>query len=1796
MNLINNRYRVIRNLKQSRIQSSYLVTDIMKNHETLELHLLNAEYIPEVLLNYYIEDFISLISLQYSNIVRVFDFGLVSVVDNKRLTNKQYFYTHEHLDNRRELLSAMGNMTWEERVEAYVLVCQAVNYLHLNGIIHGSINAENIFINENNNLSEIKLKDLATVALEKHNYIFDNMEQISYKAPETLKGEGESTSTDVYSLGMLLFKLFSCKECSNELQCPQFLDDERRTKVNELASLMTELSQEKRIKYISEVIKELNLIFNTNYLPVKKDEREKLSFNIKLIGRVDELKEIMKSYAALKEYKNREKIICFHGDTGIGKTRLLKEADHLLYLRKANVYSSFILDNSKEISNKAIIDILKKIIADCPEEILQRHEKELVKIIPELGEIKNVDFYNFQETDREKYRLISRILAFIDEFVKNQPVVFILDNVHYIDDFSLEILKLLFEKSKASNNMLFIMSYNNSKGANPKVIEAINKAKNIVNILDMELTGLNLDETGAMIQSILHLKDTPVNFASKIYEKTYGHPLFIEETIKDLVLRKILYVDEKTGKWNTKYENYDELPMPPNMQAALVNQLGGIDVSSREILKGVSIFNTGVSIEVLKGFYSGTEDIGTLLESMVNRGILCKKIEDMGFVYDFYNKILKNYIYSELEDKDKKSKHELAAFLLERQYEDEGRENKDELIYHLEKSSKREELIKYCLDNADKMLKLKIKDEAVNSLLKALSMFEENSNDHRQAELLSRIANIFYEEGNMSTATQYYERALDLAQMHKNSLKQIDILLEMANLYYNKNNVEKTLELLEITEEILKNIHYIKGYLECNRLMAAVYSLQRNYDKSYEVCLRCLPLCTEDYIKHRGFFYNLLGNIYFGTSRMEQALQNFEESRKCFERINYLPGIVTALNNIGATYSDFYQNTEKGIEYFTRMKDISEANNLLSSVILGLTNLAGIYFDTFDYELSLQYFKEALESAKRIEYESNVFYNYNYLSLVNLRLANYKEAIEYHKLAQKELEEYPEHGIEIAVYYMAGAELYFALGDKEKAKELIIMSLSYYEEDYENAQKLSCEALKCFIELSTLDHEEDYPVLKEKLLTIKNRYMQYDSRMSILIEACMILLNRGYRELAVELYNSDSDFNVEELPEALMMKGLYLKGIIEESEDKLKCLNDALEGAKKHRNKYLQCKICDTLGDYYFNAKNYFYAINYYFEASEAVKGLCNQIPRNYRIDFVKSHDLLRAPIKLWALKNNENYNKIQEIWQKELEIVTPEDIDRLFDFHAFKEILNNRFFLKSARRIYKSVLPDGIFSLEDIIENLSEDSQENLNSICKFISSFSFATKALIISEEDCKVIASSDGTTEIENIKHILEKTKQTKEPIFVSEDYSRNVLDSNMMPENIKALICMPITMKKFNYSNRNKDGRLKHKSTKHTSNIKGYLYLESERTLHNFNNKTFGRCSRLISLLGFIIEKYQLKITSSIDKLTEVLTRKALEEALAEQLDKSNNDGQVFSLIMFDLDHFKVINDKFGHQTGDNVLKEVCRVVRENIRLEDSCGRYGGEEFIIILPNVDSLEALKIADRLRIAIEGKKILGEKYPVTVSMGLSTYPSQGQWQQELVEKADQALYVAKARGRNLCQLWNQEFSGSVKVNNKLSGIVTGNVVQDSRNVLVMLELLELLKSDKYVLEKIYELLGRIVEITEAQSALLFMIKDNNVTDIYGRKALEQQWIEVKKYNKNLIQNVIKNRQGTYLIDWDDISGYDVITSTPDWHSVILVPLIRNGELVGILYLTSSVRNKEFRFDDYNFVSTLGSIVASII
>ena len=157
-------------------------------------------------------------------------------------------------------------------------------------------------------------------------------------------------------------------------------------------------------------------------------------------------------------------------------------------------------------------------------------------------------------------------------------------------------------------------------------------------------------------------------------------------------------------------------------------------------------------------------------------------------------------------------------------------------------------------------------------------------------------------------------------------------------------------------------------------------------------------------------------------------------------------------------------------------------------------------------------------------------------------------------------------------------------------------------------------------------------------------------------------------------------------------------------------------------------------------------------------------------------------------------------------------------------------------------------------------------------------------------------------------------------------------------------------------------------------------------------------------------------SIIDTLTNVFNRRYYLERFKEELERSLKFNYVFSCLMVDIDYFKSFNDRYGHIVGDAILRELSKTIQENIRQIDLLGRYGGEEFSIILSETDKDAARFAAERIRKAIEEKsiKVYDEELKVTVSIGVSTYPQDGKGIDRLIDKADLALYKAKQAGRN--------------------------------------------------------------------------------------------------------------------------------------------------------------------------------------
>jgi len=191
-----------------------------------------------------------------------------------------------------------------------------------------------------------------------------------------------------------------------------------------------------------------------------------------------------------------------------------------------------------------------------------------------------------------------------------------------------------------------------------------------------------------------------------------------------------------------------------------------------------------------------------------------------------------------------------------------------------------------------------------------------------------------------------------------------------------------------------------------------------------------------------------------------------------------------------------------------------------------------------------------------------------------------------------------------------------------------------------------------------------------------------------------------------------------------------------------------------------------------------------------------------------------------------------------------------------------------------------------------------------------------------------------------------------------------------------------------------------------------------SLHEGDKIHVGNTILRFSHYDEVDSKYQRRIYDLInyDDLTGLFTLRFFYAELEKELNRAKRAKIDLGVLMMDLDHFKSVNDEHGHQTGSYVLKEVGRVLRESLRLEDVAGRYGGEEFIAYLPATSSEEAVVCANRVRKVIARTVFQYEEHKplVRISIGVASYPQNGQTIEALVRRADDALYQAKKRGRN--------------------------------------------------------------------------------------------------------------------------------------------------------------------------------------
>ncbi|PYQ01627.1 MAG: diguanylate cyclase, partial [Acidobacteria bacterium] len=174
------------------------------------------------------------------------------------------------------------------------------------------------------------------------------------------------------------------------------------------------------------------------------------------------------------------------------------------------------------------------------------------------------------------------------------------------------------------------------------------------------------------------------------------------------------------------------------------------------------------------------------------------------------------------------------------------------------------------------------------------------------------------------------------------------------------------------------------------------------------------------------------------------------------------------------------------------------------------------------------------------------------------------------------------------------------------------------------------------------------------------------------------------------------------------------------------------------------------------------------------------------------------------------------------------------------------------------------------------------------------------------------------------------------------------------------------------------------------------------------------------LSTIQMKDRIKDLAMRDGLTGLYNRRAFDDELRRAFGREDRQHGRLALVLLDIDHFKKLNDTFGHPAGDAVLRHTARVVEQHLRRGDQAARFGGEEFAIILPGTSEAGTVRLAERVRDAVEKAQLVfdGARLSVTVSLGAAVWPADGKDEESLIAAADRALYAAKQAGRNRAAL----------------------------------------------------------------------------------------------------------------------------------------------------------------------------------
>lgn len=1794
MRLINNRYKLGELIYNTFNSSLYQGFDLWNNEKEVDLKFYNSERSREII-DYFTENFISISGPRHDNLISSYEFNIVNTIDSKKININQYFTALEYVD-RPSLEEAYLELDLKERLDILVQIANVLDYLHYRGVVYRYLSPSNVFIMEDN---QVKLRGLATIYENMLETRYDDLTRDFIATEVLLKQEDViNKKADKYSLGRLALYLLS--DSYQEPYGDQYnyisdfqLSGQQKACLDEIISSCVMENPKLRIIELREIIAKLNQEFNLGLEYDLVKERGRLNFSTRIVGREKEIEKINKIDREIHQGKGYKNIILINGNEGTGKSRFLKEVAHILRLRGRNVYYEKF--NPKDWGNfQSISNVLEVITKEAPKSIVDKYGRELSILLPEVKKDLYLGEVNMLEGQRDKLRIFDRISSFLKEVFQNQTAYIIFDDLEKCNLESFQMLDYLMGNIDEGRISL-IASFNEKLLSQvPAKYEIVEKWRKDGLAEEIKLSNFNVEEIGESIQYILGISYKPVKFAAVVLRESQGNPKLIEYMMKDLYAKGEMYFSQK-GYWEVKSKRFSDINFTTDYGEAIKRQINLIKDEHRTIVEIISAYYDSVSKNALQAILkTSSKELNNILQELVAIKLVDERVSDAGYSYSFNDLQLKRAVYHKIPEEERVGIHKKISHYLERIYRQNPLLILDELIHHLIRSNERERALEFIIENAK---------QTEDYSFKSIALWEEAFEVDRSLEskysleILKNLGDIYSMKGENKKALDIYKL---MSQQAKTQGK-VEYIIRanngIADIYIKQNLQDLAQEKIEETKSLYDDTGDLELLIRAGILENRILLNKGEFDKVEHNLGQMLNITREKNLKQNlGDIYNIQGLIEYYKGDMARSEILYKESIEAFENVGDKLNSIKPRNNLASICTE-HGEFSQAMDYYKKCLAILDNREVENLRLVILNNIGSIHMSMYQYEEAIGYLEEAGFIAVEIEDLSIEFISNINLSTIYLNSGMYDQSYNYYTIV-KELVENKDYSYEmLGNYYNYLSMFYFTVGKYDESRIYSKKAIEVYR-SYSIKDTLAAK-----LRLILADYYQGNIYNKEAMEEIRKKYRSikpdWDRRDALLQLALVALLERDAGYLG-EILEEDSLLKKDYPAPQLDCLREILENAMGVSEESIENLIGLEVKIKKHKLPQLTTLLNIVLGMKFSKQGKLYEGINRLLEALNIIYGLIKNIPdRNMQKCLVKK--FLGDTIK------KELNEILYEITSKTIEgkfiddIADDESIGRYFDYRVLISLLDDGDFEKIREAsFYVDKEVEDINNIEELIIRLSSDYKRNLELLLNFAVKETFATNAYILGydEEANKYlpVVSLLGDQDWKPNENLLSLVNRYEEGVLISSNISKidGENHSSFLPRNIKALMCIPIEIKMPRSFPAEEDRR----KASHPSRInEGYIYLETDRIFNRFDEERHEMISNLSQVVYMNLENYKLKILSNIDKLTGISTRKYFEEEYNRIFNNIRTRQKDLAVLMLDIDNFKEVNDKYGHRKGDLVLTEIGSILKNNTRNTDLVARYGGEEFVIVLEDISKKKAKEIGEKIRQSVMDIRIPGIRETITLSVGIGLFPLHAQFKEELIEKADQALYYAKEEGKNRVSVWSNKLLSSFERIDSLAGIISGNIDEDQDNVLTILNTIDLIMEDLNKEEKIFTFLGRFIEAIDSNTgSLIILDKDGTLSKTYSRTRDSNKWEDEIFINYNIIREVVEEERGKFLIDWDSVKDVDLAMGNPRWKSTIAYPIKFTHRIRGVLYATVVLREKEFSYEAYNMAKTLGKIIAPIL